>query len=377
MTPEPTTTELKARLDALQQEYDDLSTIHEITLEHSHDIEHELDMRNALLHEVFGRYMTSEVLETLLDQPDALSLGGERRRVTILMSDIRGFTPMCQRLEPEQVVQLLNIHLGTMADVIQRHGGWVNEFIGDGILAVFGAPLDEAGMEDRAVAAGLAMQLAMEQVNHRCREAGLPTIEMGVGIHTGECVVGSVGSTSRAKFGLVGSAVNLTSRIESYTVGGQVLVSADTHRGLTGVARVASAFEVQPKGVRGIVTIHDVVGLDAVSLPVLEPRVHAVERVLIGMSVVDGKDAAGTGVAVYLVGYGDGMADLDTVLAAPTVRTNVKLWWPEAGGEGETYAKVVQSDGSRARIRFTAVSPADAARLAALRPVDPARSADV
>ncbi|MCB9670085.1 MAG: adenylate/guanylate cyclase domain-containing protein [Alphaproteobacteria bacterium] len=359
--------QLRDRLEALQQEYDDLATIHEITLEHSNDIEMELDKRNALLHEVFGRYMTSEVLDTLLDQPDNVALGGERRRVTILMSDLRGFTPMCERLEPEQVVSLLNIHLGRMAEVISDHGGWVNEFIGDGILAVFGAPLDEDRMADRAVACGLSMQIAMEDVHRLCREAGLPAVEMGVGIHTGECVVGSVGSSQRAKFGLVGSAVNLTSRIESYTVGGQVLVSGATRSDLDAEPVIAGSFEVQPKGVRGTVLIHDVVGYGPLRLSTAVNDLVPLEQpVQLGMSVVDGKDATGTGVFVELVALCDGMAAIRTMFAAPAVRSNVKLWWLGTMDSGETYAKVVQSEGDLATIRFTAISPGDAVRFDAL-----------
>ena len=181
-----------------------------------------------LARQTFGRYLSDEVVATLLDQPEALTLGGEKRKVTLLMSDLRGFSTISERRPPETVVEILNIYLGRMADVITDYYGTIDEFIGDAILVIFGAPILREDDALRAVACAIDMQRAMAGVNTQLAERGLPKLEMGIGINTGEVVVGNIGSLKRTKYGVVGSHVNLTARIESYTVGGQVLTTEST-----------------------------------------------------------------------------------------------------------------------------------------------------
>ena len=185
----------------------------------------ELQLHNRFIRKTFGRYLTDDVVKSLLESPEGLKLGGERRKVTLMMTDLRGFTSMSGRLAPEQVVAMLNRYLGTMVEVIQQYQGTIDEFIGDAIFILFGAPVQRDDDAERAVACAMAMQLAMAGVNAQNRAEGLPEVEMGIGIHTGEVVVGNIGSDRRTKYGVVGSHVNLTARIESYTVGGQVLIS--------------------------------------------------------------------------------------------------------------------------------------------------------
>ena len=146
------------------------------------------------------------------------------------MSDLRGFTTLSERLQPEQVVTILNRYLGTMVDVILRYHGTIDEFIGDAIFVIFGAPIWRSNAAQHAVACAVDMQLAMAVVNEHNRREGLPEVEMGIGIHTGEVVVGNIGSDRRAKYGVVGRHVNLTARIESCTVGSQILISEATRR---------------------------------------------------------------------------------------------------------------------------------------------------
>src|SRR5579883_3433245 len=177
------------------------------------------DMRRT-----FGRYLTDEVVASLLETPGGLTLGGERRKVTILISDLRGFSAISERLPPEQVVTILNLYLGTMSDTITRYSGTINEFIGDGIFVMFGAPIYREDDSERAVACAIAMQSAMVEVNRQNQQLGLPALEMGIGIHTGEVVDGNIGSQRRAKYTVIGNHVNLAARIESYTVGGQILI---------------------------------------------------------------------------------------------------------------------------------------------------------
>jgi class 3 adenylate cyclase len=141
------------------------------------------------------------------------------------MSDLRGFTALAERLEATAVVALLNHYLSGMIEIIQRRGGTIDDIIGDAILVVFGAPVAMSDAAQRAVCCGLEMQKAMQEVNEYNFQKGWPEIEMGIALHTGEAVVGNIGSTKRSKYGVIGQPVNLTARIESFTVGGQVLVS--------------------------------------------------------------------------------------------------------------------------------------------------------
>ncbi len=197
-------------------------------MEEIKQLAHELERRNTFIRQVFGRYLTDEVVQNLLDTPQGLELGGEKRRVTILMSDLRGFTTLAEPLPAERVVEILNLYLGTMAEVIARHRGTIDEFIGDAILAIFGAPLVQLDDPERAVACALAMQQAMDKVNERIRRLGGPTLQMGIGLNTGEVVVGNIGSAQRAKYGVVGHNVNLASRIQAVAAGGEVLISETT-----------------------------------------------------------------------------------------------------------------------------------------------------
>jgi adenylate cyclase len=189
------------------------------------DLNQQLERRNQFIRETFGRYTSDDIVGVLLDLPEGLKLGGEKRQVTLLMSDLRGFTALAERLEATQVVALLNHYLSSMIEIIQRNGGTIDDIIGDAILVVFGAPVAMPDAAQRAVCCALEMQIAMQEVNNYSFQKGWPEIEMGIALHTGEAVVGNIGSTKRSKYGVIGQPVNLTARIESFTVGGQVLAS--------------------------------------------------------------------------------------------------------------------------------------------------------
>ncbi len=179
----------------------------------------------VLLKKMFGRYLSTEVMNSIIENPSALELGGERRRVTIMMTDLRGFTSLAERLEPEQVVEMLNVYFEIMVEVVLKYNGTINEIIGDALLVIFGAPQDMPDRTQKAVACAIEMQNAMAQVNEENRVQGLPELEMGIGINETEVIVGNIGSSKRSKYSVVGSGVNMTSRIESYSVGGQILIS--------------------------------------------------------------------------------------------------------------------------------------------------------
>lgn len=217
-----------------------------------------LEKRNRYIRETFGYFMTDEVVKILLDTPGGLKLGGEMREVTILMSDLRGFTSMCEGLPPDQVVLILNRYLEAMVNVIFKYDGTIDEFIGDGILVIFGAPIEHKNHAERAVACALEMQKAMKGFNESNKEEGLPALEMGIGINTGEVIVGNIGSPKRMKYGVVGSHVNLAARIESCTVGGQVLLSDSTYQYAPDLLNIKQKNEIFAKGFKDPISIYDV-----------------------------------------------------------------------------------------------------------------------
>ncbi|MBA3564962.1 MAG: response regulator [Gammaproteobacteria bacterium] len=221
----------------------------------------DVERRNAFIRGVFGRYLSDDIVETLLASPAGLTLGGEKREISILMADIRGFSGAAALLPADRVVALINNFLAVMTDVILRFEGTIDEFIGDAILVLFNAPASVADYAVKAVACALEMQLAIPEVNRRNAALDLPAIEAGIGIHTGEVVVGNIGSEKRAKYGVVGSTVNLASRIESFTAGGQVLISAATRDACGDLLSVRDCFDVHPKGWREPVSVYDVDGV--------------------------------------------------------------------------------------------------------------------
>ena len=221
----------------------------------------QLELRNKLLSETFGRFLSDEIVRQLLDTPDGLLLGGKKRTLTIMMSDLRGFTAMSEHMEPQSLIAMLNHYLGAMTEVIQQYNGTIIEFIGDGILAIFGAPVASDHHASDAVAAAIAMQMQMEVINTWNTDRGYPILEMGIGINTGEVIVGNIGSEKRTKYGVVGSHVNLCGRIESYTIGGQILISPLTRSMVQCDLEVAQEMEVYPKGVKGALTLSRITGI--------------------------------------------------------------------------------------------------------------------
>lgn len=179
--------------------------------------------------DMFGRYLSKKVVDNILESPEGHKIGGRRKTVTILMSDIRGFTSLSETMDPEIMVQILNRYLERMSKIILEYDGIIDEILGDSILAVFGVPKKHETDPVRAVACAIAMQNALNDLNNEFIQEGHPPLEMGIGINTGSVVVGNIGSEVRMKYAAVGSAVNTAARIESNTVGGQVLIGESTY----------------------------------------------------------------------------------------------------------------------------------------------------
>lgn len=325
----------------------------------------DLEVRNRFIFETFGRYLSNEVVESLLQTPEGLKLGGETRKVTLLMSDLRGFTQLADRIPPDRVVRLLNNYLGTMVDVLLSFQGTIDEFIGDAILAIFGAPVQREDDALRAVACAVEMQRAMERVNEFNRREGLPVVEMGIAIHTGEVVVGNIGSDKRAKYGVVGSPVNLTARIESYTVGGQILVSDRTRREGGADLSVGAEVVVQMKGFEKPVSAWDVRGVAGdfnLFLPAREEALVALRGPLpVRFATISGQRVDGPESEGLLVRLSMKEAEIEA-RERPEPFRNLRLRFVARDGStiaGEVYGKVSapKHTAKGFGLRFTSLPP--------------------
>jgi class 3 adenylate cyclase len=165
--------------------------------------------------DMFGRVVSPEVREKLLS--GGLTLGGETLWVAVVFSDIRGFSTMSEQMSPEEVVAFLNEYLAEMTAAVRPWGGYINNFIGDAIVVIFGAPIDQPDKEWRAVAAALTMRDRLEQLNRQRAARGEPIINNGIGIGTGAAVAGQIGSIERLMYTVIGDAVNVASRLETLT----------------------------------------------------------------------------------------------------------------------------------------------------------------
>ncbi len=220
----------------------------------------QLERREQFIRATFGRYLSDDIVDEILERPEGLELGGDLREVTIMMSDIRGFTSLVEHLPPQQVVTLLNRYLGRMTDIILEFGGTIDEFLGDAVLAVFGAPSRNDDDPDRAVRCALAMQSAMTEVNSANREDGLPEVQMALALNTGSVVAGNIGSERRSKYGFVGHAMNVTSRIEDVAGPGEILISQSTRNRLQGQYQFGASQALSVKGIEEELHVHAVLG---------------------------------------------------------------------------------------------------------------------
>lgn len=173
----------------------------------------------------YSRFMPEYVVKQLLENPDSFKLGGTNQTITILFADIRGFTALSEREKPEKIVGLLNRYFTAMSDIIFAHGGTLDKYIGDGLMAIFGAPTATAEDAKNALNTAVAMQKRVVTLNAELASEGFSPINIGIGLHTGEATVGYIGSEKRSEYTAIGDTVNLASRLESNTHGGQILIS--------------------------------------------------------------------------------------------------------------------------------------------------------
>ena len=331
-----------------------------------HELNAALELRNRFIRETFGSYLSDEIVDVILKK-GGLKIEGEKRRATILMADLRGFTSLSERLPAEDVVAMINIYLETMTEIIQKYQGTIDEFIGDAILVIFGAPILRPDDPRRAVACAVEMQLAMTSVNDRNRQSGYPEVALGIGINTGEVVMGNIGSKKRIKYAVVGRAVNLTARIESYTVGGQIFISESTLYECGDILRIDSAMQVMPKGVKKPLTIHEVGGIGGDFQLFLPPKkeitwIELKQGLPVQFTVVDWKHTGELGHGGTITKMSTKMVEIHSeVLPSPLANLRISLYDPDDREiADDLYGKVVAhlSESPPAfLVHFTSVPP--------------------
>jgi adenylate cyclase len=227
-----------------------------ISFDNAHS--HEELARRVVERQALERFLSSNIVEKILANPKEIHLGGENQTVTILFSDIRGFTRMSEHMEPHAVVELLNEYFSEMTDLIFESGGTLDKYLGDGIMAVYGAPLPKPDDALRATKTAIEMQRALVALNRDWENRGQQPLRMGVGVNTGPVTAGNIGSAKRMDYTVIGDAVNLASRLCSNAAGGQILVSESTYSQLNGSVPAQRLDPIRVKGKETPVELHEV-----------------------------------------------------------------------------------------------------------------------
>jgi class 3 adenylate cyclase len=328
--------------------------------------ERQVSELSNLLKKMFGRYLSTEVMESLIENPAALELGGEKRRVAIMMTDLRGFTALSEKLDPEQVVQMLNSYFEVMVDTIYKYEGTINEFIGDALLVIFGAPHELHDSAQRSIGCAIEMQNAMGEVNRKNVLNGLPELEMGIGINEAEVIVGNIGSSKRSNYTAIGSGVNMASRIESCTVGGQILISESVMKAVGDQLRIDNHQEVFAKGAEHPINVYEVGGISGAYNLALREKKAALEtltrKIPIHYTIVGGKTVGDKKLDGHVTRLSKRCAEV--VTGGPVkLLTNLKLNLDDVEGylsSKDFYCKVtgiVNDEKTRIMINFTSIPP--------------------
>jgi adenylate cyclase len=188
--------------------------------------------RETLARSNFERYFAPGLAARIASSPDAVKLGGEKRQVAVLFSDIRNFTALSESMTPDDIASLLTEYFTEMVECVFRNGGTLDKFIGDAVMAQWGAPIGEVDDADRAIRAAIEMMEELEKLNAKWRAAGRPEIAIGIGLNYGEAFAGNIGSERRLEFTVIGDTVNTASRLCSAADGGEILLSEEFRRAL-------------------------------------------------------------------------------------------------------------------------------------------------
>lgn len=328
----------------------------------------QLQARNELLYQIFGRYFSDKVLEVILQHPEGAAVGGEKREVVVLMTDLRGFTSLAERLNSDAVTDVLNYYFGKMAEAVNQFHGTIIEFLGDAVLAVFGAPLASEKKSEEAIAAAITMQNNMGAVNAYCKEKGYPELEMGIGIHRGEAFIGNVGSDNLMRYNVIGRIVNECSRIQSYSVGGQILVSDDTLKDISCEVETSNSMDIHAKGVHKPVTVCEVSGIhgdfecsvENVAFDVLYP---CEEWIVFNLYLIEGKRIREHCVSAKLQQFSRKRAVVKLIddNKKIDIYSDVEIFAAKRDGKAcftGVYAKVIDRTKHRLSLHFTHVNDA-------------------
>lgn len=226
--------------------------------------EEKLELERARNHsclETFGSYLSDEIVEEILESQGEIDIGGELREISVMVSDLRGFTKITESIDSKQLIRLLNRYLEAMTNIIVRYHGTIDEFTGDGILVFFGAPRPFKDHVKRSVLCAIEMQNMMDEFNKESLKLGLPELKMGIGINTGPLVVGSIGSQKRRKYGAVGKPINIAFRVQTQTAGGEILVTESVYKQIPSDIILGLEKETVLKGIEGSVKLYQIIGV--------------------------------------------------------------------------------------------------------------------
>ena len=326
----------------------------------------QLEIRNEILHKIFGRYFPDSVVNVILEHPQGAAIGGVKEEAVVMMADLRGFTSISAGLSPESVTRMLNYFLGKMTEIIGRHHGTIIEFIGDAILAVFGAPIHSTQPELDAMAAAVYMQNAMEEVNDYNEDCGLPKIQMGVGMFKGEVFIGNIGSEKMMRYNVIGQAVNLASRIESFSVGGQILISDSLLRGFDlDQIKLGGGFCVCAKGAETKLTVYELMGVKSFrDCMIHKSEAEAMEEIekgtIVKLSPIEGKQISDENITAELLNLSPKFANIKVASGHGLSQyMNVEIDCNDKGGNGlfhHVYAKVIALEKDTVTLNFTYVN---------------------
>lgn len=317
----------------------------------------QLEHENLQTRTLFDRFLSRHVAEALLDGDQPQAVPQQLRTVTVLISDLRGFSLITAEHDPAKVARLLNNYLEVMVEVVETFGGTIDEVLGDALLVLFGAPKPRADHAEAAIACAIQMQLAMERVNRGNRQRGFPELAMGIGLCSGEVMVGTIGSQRRAKYGVVGAAVNLASRIEALTVGGEIFAAESCVRLVEAELRIDGEHHLAVKGAGlplQVFSIGAIAGAYQLGLPIpnLLPG-PLPQPVRVAYQPIEAKTRRGEPSEAWLTHLAEGEACLAGEGLELDPFTNIVLRFPDI--PGEVYAKVRDRRPEGVRLLFTSL----------------------
>jgi adenylate cyclase len=312
------------------------------------------------------REALTRLIKTIVEQAAPSNRHIESRRVTILLSDLRGFTAVAERHSAMAMVEALNRYLEKMSEIILRHGGTIDKFMGDAIMALFGAPAELENDVQAALCCAIEMQAAMEDINAVNQTMGMAPLHMGIGINTGEVIAGHLGSHFHSEYTVIGDEVNLTSRVEAHSLRGQILLSEHTYQQAKDFIEVGDINDVFVKGKKSVVRMYE---LAAISRPyprrVPRSEIRKSPRVEIDMPLVfhaiDGKTVLPEKIVGRIVDISYGGMYISSTTSLP-IFSDIKMMLAVSllmQEQAEVYAKVLRvsevGDRFEYRIEFTSI----------------------